>query len=170
MPSGAADTEERAEDRQESATPADDTTNADDAAETAAGTEATADAPAPEASAEEAPKTMALSFPEAVTGLPDGKDAYARREYRAALAQFEARAYRGDADAQYMLGRMRNRGEGEPRDPVAALAWWQLAAGQGHAEAQKAASSLSGELGPRRRGEAEREAAQFQALIDQMPK
>ncbi|WP_422025296.1 tetratricopeptide repeat protein [Pyruvatibacter mobilis] len=169
-PAGAADTEERAEDTEASATPADDTSNADDAAETAAGTEATADAPAPEASAEAAPKTMALSFPEAVSGLPDGKDAYARREYRAALAQFEARAYRGDADAQYMLGRMRNRGEGEPRDPVAALAWWQLAAGQGHAEAQKAASSLSGELGPRRRGEAEREAAQFQALIDQMPK
>lgn len=128
------------------------------------------DAPAPETVAVEAPKAMPLSFPEAVTGLPDGKDAYARREYRAALAQFEARAYRGDAEAQYMLGRMRNRGEGEPRDPVAALAWWQLAAGQGHAEAQKAASSLSGELGPRRRGEAEREAAQFQALIDQMPK
>lgn len=113
-----------------------------------------------------------LSFPNptetGASSLPDGQDAYAQRDFDSALARFEARAYRGDADAQYLLGRMRNRGEGETRDPVAALAWWRLAARGGNENASRAADTLAKELGPRRRREAEREEAQFKALIDQM--
>lgn len=54
--------------------------------------------------------------------------AYSGRRFQEAQQLFEALAYRGDAKAQYHLGRMRNRGEADPRDPVAALAWWTVAA------------------------------------------
>jgi len=93
---------------------------------------------------------------------------YSARRFQKAQSGFEGLAYQGNGEAQYRLGRMRNRGEGEPRDPVAALAWWTVAAEAGHAKAANAAKSLADELGPRRRGEAEREAAQFKALISQL--
>lgn len=93
---------------------------------------------------------------------------YSARRFKEAQSGFEGLAYRGNEEAQYHLGRMRNRGEGEPRDPVAALAWWTVAAETGHPKAEQAAKSLAEELGPRRRGEAEREAAQFKALISQL--
>lgn len=93
---------------------------------------------------------------------------YSARRFKEAQSGFETLAYKGDLEAQYRLGRMRNRGEGEPRDPVAALAWWTVAAEAGHSKAERAAKSLSDELGPRRRGEADREAAQFKALISQL--
>ena len=109
---------------------------------------------------------------EEVAVLPDGieeaKATHAAREFKEAQAQFEMLAYKGNGEAQYQLGRMRNRGEGEPRDPVAALAWWTVAAEAGHERAERAARDLASELGPRRRSEAEREAAQFKALITQL--
>ena len=94
--------------------------------------------------------------------------AYGERRFKEAQQVFETLAYMGDSEAQYRLARMRNRGEGEPRDPVAALAWWRVAADNGHEKASTAATELEKELGPRRRGEAEREAAQFRALISQL--
>jgi len=42
----------------------------------------------------------------------------------------------GDADAQYRLARMYERGEGVSRDNTEALEWYRKAADQGHAEAQ----------------------------------
>lgn len=115
----------------------------------------------PEASTQTAEDVVPLKLEEALS-------AYSARRYQDAQLQFEALAYRGNSEAQYRLGRMRNRGEGEPRDPVAALAWWTVAAETGHAKSEKAASDLNRELGPRRRAEAEREAAQFKALISQL--
>lgn len=100
--------------------------------------------------------------------LDEAVSSYSSRRFQDAQLQFEALAYRGNSEAQYRLGRMRNRGEGEPRDPVAALAWWTVAAETGHAKSEKAANDLNRELGPRRRAEAEREAAQFKALISQL--
>lgn len=95
-------------------------------------------------------------------------DAYRSRKFTDALLAFEAMAYRGNTEAQYRLARMRNRGEGEPRDPVAALAWWSIAAAAGHEKSEVAATQLRSELGPGRRDDAEREAAQFMALIGQL--
>lgn len=123
--------------------------------------------PAPDSSI--AAKTSSETIPdEMTTELDEAVSSYSSRKYQDAQLQFEALAYRGNGEAQYRLGRMRNRGEGEPRDPVAALAWWTVAAEAGHAKAQRAADDLARELGPRRRAEAEREAAQFKALISQL--
>lgn len=129
--------------------------------DTAPEPEASLDATEPEASMQTAEGVVSSKLEEAVS-------AYSARRYQDAQLQFEALAYRGNSEAQYRLGRMRNRGEGEPRDPVAALAWWTVAAETGHAKSEKAASDLNRELGPRQRTEAEREAAQFKALISQL--
>lgn len=100
--------------------------------------------------------------------LAQAVDAYAAGDLKTALQGFEGLAYGGVAEAQYRLGRMLLRGEGEARDPVAALAWFQLAAEQGHARAAQAGARLAGELGARRRTEAEREAALLRILIDRL--
>ena len=45
-------------------------------------------------------------------------------------------AEKGNADAQYDLGVMHDRGEGVRKDAVEAIRWYQKAAQQGHASAQ----------------------------------
>jgi len=49
---------------------------------------------------------------------------------------FRASAEQGDADAQYNLALMYDRGVGVEEDDAEALKWYRLAAGQGYAKAQ----------------------------------
>ncbi len=55
---------------------------------------------------------------------------------RAELADLLARAEKGDADAQNLLGRYHASGQGVPKDYSQAVAWWRKAADQGKAAAQ----------------------------------
>ncbi len=68
---------------------------------------------------------------------------YERQEYRQALQEFSAAARGGDADAQYMLGRLHETGSGTPQDFVQAHQWYNLAAARGHRHAAEARDSLS---------------------------
>ena len=52
------------------------------------------------------------------------------------IADIRARAERGDADAQLLLGVLYAEGRGVPQDETAAVYWYRLAADQGLAEAQ----------------------------------
>ncbi len=52
------------------------------------------------------------------------------------IEELRLAAEQGDADAQYELGRMYNKGEGVPPDGQEAVRWLQLAAEQGNADAQ----------------------------------
>ena len=63
-------------------------------------------------------------------------------------------AEQGYADAQMELASFLELGYGRPKDPVKALAWYMLAAAQGHALAAKRAVLLESRLTP-----SEREAA-----------
>src|SRR5262245_39941374 len=56
--------------------------------------------------------------------------------YADAKAGFERLAQRGNADAQFYLGRMAAGGMGVPQDTARAVSWYRLAAQQGHTEAQ----------------------------------
>ncbi len=148
-----------------------------DAVEEQGSLTAAQESPAPAA---EAPATQLAVEAEAAEIQPAGaaklpvdavgkaRSAYEARQFTEARHGFEALAYRGNVEAQYWLARMRNRGEGEPRDPVAALAWWSIAAEAGHEGAKAAERDLEKELDTRRRNEAKREAAQFKALIGQL--
>lgn len=79
----------------------------------------------------------ALAFaPAAVAGFHEGKTAFLRSDYAAALAELEPLAKEGDADAQYLLGVMCAHGAGVKRDNDMAADWYRQAALQGLPEAQ----------------------------------
>ncbi|MDG4866587.1 SEL1-like repeat protein [Guyparkeria sp. 1SP6A2] len=68
---------------------------------------------------------------------------YDQQEYRQALQEFREAARNGDADAQYMLGRLNEAGNGTPQDFVQAHKWYNLAAARGHRHAPEARDSLA---------------------------
>ena len=66
----------------------------------------------------------------------DGYAAFAKKNYAVAMAYFKHAAAQGDADAQYSLGHMYDKGLGVVQDYAEAVKWYKLAAAQGRAEAQ----------------------------------
>ncbi len=62
-----------------------------------------------------------------------GMDAYNRKDYATALREWRPLAEQGDADAQYNLALMYDRGYGVPQDYVQARQWYEKAAAQGDA-------------------------------------
>jgi hypothetical protein len=73
-----------------------------------------------------------------------GTDAYEAGDYKRALAILEPQAKNGKADAQYLLGRMRENGQGIEASRERALFWYAKAAAQGHVQAKAALESLGG--------------------------
>lgn len=68
--------------------------------------------------------------------LSDALIRYAKLDYTTAHRMLSPLADDGNAVAQEILGFMSARGEGVPRDDIAALRWFTLAAEAGRAEAQ----------------------------------
>ena len=81
---------------------------------------------------------VAFFFTSAAVAGPyeDGWAAYQRGDYATALRFFRPLAEKGNADAQFNLGYMYNRGRGVPQDYVQAVSWYRKAAEQGDASAQ----------------------------------
>ena len=75
-------------------------------------------------------------------GLNEGLAAYDRAEYATALKELTPLAEKGNAKAQYRLGKMFNLGQGLPPNKKEAAKWFHLAAQQGLAEAQGALGYL----------------------------
>ena len=65
-----------------------------------------------------------------------GLDAYSSADYETALAEWQPLAEAGDIGSQFGLGQMYGNGFGVTMDDAAAIKWYGLAAGQGHAAAQ----------------------------------
>lgn len=76
----------------------------------------------------------------------DAMRSYERQEYRQALQQFQIIAGTGDADAQYMLGRMYEAGTGTLQDFVQAHVWYNLAAAGGHRHAAGARDAVAARM------------------------
>ncbi len=72
----------------------------------------------------------------ACTDYEAGEKAYKQGDYATELKKLRPLAEQGDANAQYNLGVMYDRGRGVPRDYAEAARWHRLAAEQGHAGAQ----------------------------------
>lgn len=68
---------------------------------------------------------------------------FEQQEYRQALQQFSDSAKRGDANAQYMLGRLHAAGNGTTQNFVLAHKWFNLAASHGHRHAADARDALA---------------------------
>jgi len=83
-----------------------------------------------------------LSSPKVSADYQRGLDAYSSGDYATALREFEPLAEQGDADAQYNLGFMYDKGKGVLQDYKTAVKWYRLSAEQGDALAQKKLSIL----------------------------
>jgi hypothetical protein len=73
----------------------------------------------------------------AVAGLKEGYEALIRKDYATAIKEYRPLAERGNAEAQYRIGRMYEFGQGYPQDKAQGLAWIRKAAAQNHADAQQ---------------------------------
>lgn len=72
----------------------------------------------------------------AIAGLNEGLDALRRNDYTAAVKELRPLAERGDAEAQYRIGRMYEYGKGYPQNKAQSIVWFKKAAAQNHADAQ----------------------------------
>ena len=83
--------------------------------------------------------TVALSLsavPVAADTWDDAVAAYGSRDYETAMRLFRPFAEQGNADAQYNLGAMYDKGQGVPQDYAEAVKWYRMGAEQGDAFAQ----------------------------------
>lgn len=68
--------------------------------------------------------------------------AYSRADYRSALAVWRDRANGGDAEAQYMVGAIHEKGLGTEPNYIEAARWYRMAAEQEHARAMMSLAYL----------------------------
>ena len=87
----------------------------------------------------------ALASP-VLANYQQGYIAYQEGRYTSAYIEFKSSADAGNASAQYMLGRLYHEGRGVDRDLVQAIAWYDLAAANGSAEAASARNQLAPQL------------------------
>jgi len=74
--------------------------------------------------------------PEPKDDFQNAQDAYDRQDYETAYKLILPLAEQGDAQAQYNLGVMYDKGQGVPQDYKEAVKWYRLSAEQGNASAQ----------------------------------
>jgi len=90
-----------------------------------------------------------------------GMDAYNRKAYATALREWRPLAKQGDADAQYNLALMYDRGYGVPQDYVQAHMWYHLAGANGHIDAVTLRDRLAKHMSPADISEAQRLAREW---------
>lgn len=99
----------------------------------------------------------------ATAGYWGGMEAYEESEFRTAIEEFNEAARRGDAESQFMLGKIYEQGQGTAQDFAAAHKWYNLAAAQGHEEARKARDELASRMSNAQIAAAQEAAASFDA-------
>src|SRR5690349_7527697 len=73
----------------------------------------------------------------ALAGLKEGYAALIKKDYVTAAKEYRPLAEKGDAEAQYRIGRMYEFGNGYPEDKAQGIAWVRKAADQGHVDAEQ---------------------------------
>ena len=97
-----------------------------------------------------------LALPGAAQDYRKGAEAYERGDYAAALQEWRPLAEAGDADSQYMLGRLYATGRGLLQDYVQAHLWFNLAAVRGKSEAVASRDDVAALMTPTQIAEAQR--------------
>ena len=80
--------------------------------------------------------TLLVGNPAVSADFQRGADAYRSGDYATALREWKPLAEQGNADAQFNLGLMYEKGWGVPQDYKTAMKWYRLAAEQGDADSQ----------------------------------
>lgn len=89
---------------------------------------------------------LTLSLPLPGATFEEGRSAYVRGDYGAARGPLTTHAEAGNAQAQYLLGRMYAGGEGLLQDFVPAHKWLNLAASQGLSDARTLRDTISARM------------------------
>jgi len=79
---------------------------------------------------------VCVSGPALAGPLEDANALYAKGDFSAAYELYRPLAEQGNANAQYNLGVMYERGRGVAKDQATAVDWYRKAADQGNAKAQ----------------------------------
>ena len=79
---------------------------------------------------------MLCSQSSAATDLASAKHAYEQKDYVTAFKELTPLAEQGNADAQFLLGKMYWMGQGVLKDSAQAIKWLKASAAQGNADAQ----------------------------------
>ncbi|MFO1351579.1 MAG: tetratricopeptide repeat protein [Gammaproteobacteria bacterium] len=106
---------------------------------------------------------LLISTPVFAVDFESAMAAYDRQEYRTAFKSFGELAAGGDADAQFMLGRLYAAGNGVVQDYVQAHKWYNLAASQGHKQAARARDTVAKEMTAQQIADAQRLAREWQS-------
>jgi hypothetical protein len=85
---------------------------------------------------------LALFGVAAAGQLEDGQAAYRRGDFAEAMRLWLPLAQQGNADAQFALGRMYEKGQGVPHNFEAEVMWYRKAADHGNADAQSIVGDL----------------------------
>jgi TPR repeat protein len=93
--------------------------------------------------------------------LQEGLRAYSQRNFVGALRHWTPLAQRGNASAQYNLGRMYARGEGVSRDLPEAYKWFTLASAGGRREGDQARLAIGRTMTATQMAEGLRRAEEF---------
>jgi TPR repeat protein len=113
---------------------------------------------------------LLLAPPLAVADFERGLAAYERGNYDIAMQELMQLAEAGDADAQFVLGRMFARGAGVIQDFVEAYKWYNLAAAGGQRLAPSAREVLGERMSPEQLATAQARSRDWQPLRrDQSP-
>jgi hypothetical protein len=80
---------------------------------------------------------LLLSCTVAIAGLKEGYAALSKKDYVTAANEYRPLAERGNAEAQYRIGRMYEFGNGYAQDKAQGIAWIRKAAAQGHVDAEQ---------------------------------
>ena len=100
------------------------------------------------------PKNTPAANPE-VKKLFQARKAYRDGEYRRAATLWQELANQNNADAQFWLGRLYNRGEGLTLDRGKAYQMWRRASSKGHSSASTALVNLISRMSPEQIQQAE---------------
>ncbi len=101
------------------------------------------------------------AVPPAAADFYAGLRAYEARDYQTARRHWMADAQGGDIKAQFQLGRLYERGEGVPRNPVQAYMWYSLAHKGGNGDAGLAAHFLKQKMTPQQVAQGDQLVANF---------
>jgi len=87
---------------------------------------------------------LTLAAPAVADDLEDAQAAFAAGDYQEARLLLRPLLIEGDAEAQYLYGRMLEQGAGVPKDVQQAKEYYRKAAAQGHAQAKARLQDLTG--------------------------
>ena len=102
-----------------------------------------------------------LSAPFVGADFKDAQEALKAKNYEAAAAEFRSLAELGNPAAAFAFADMLARGQGGATDPVAALAWFELAKDQGSERAEKRVRKLASKLDDTGKAGAQAQAAKL---------